>query len=138
MDHLYFVVHTHWDREWYEPFQRMRARLVAMTDRMLTLVEEGKIPCFHFDGQTIVLEDYLEVRPENARRIAKLVKDGRIQIGPWYVLAGGETGPFRCRCGDRRPKPAESFAASGRPGYTRVGSGESNGNPGLYEKRSES
>src|SRR6202166_3152617 len=87
MDHLYFVVHTHWDREWYEPFQRMRARLVAMTDRMLTLVEEGKIPCFHFDGQTIVLEDYLEVRPENARRIAKLVKDGRIQIGPWYVLA---------------------------------------------------
>ena len=87
MDHLYFVVHTHWDREWYEPFQRMRARLVAMTDRMLALVEEGKIPCFHFDGQTIVLEDYLEVRPENARRIAKLVKDGRIQIGPWYVLA---------------------------------------------------
>ena len=66
MDHLYFVVHTHWDREWYEPFQRMRARLVAMTDRMLTLVEEGKIPCFHFDGQTIVLEDYLEVRPQNA------------------------------------------------------------------------
>ncbi len=87
MDHLYFVVHTHWDREWYEPFQRMRARLVAMTDRMLELVEEGKIPCFHFDGQTIVLEDYLEVRPENARRIAKLIKDGRIQIGPWYVLA---------------------------------------------------
>ncbi len=87
MNQLYFVVHTHWDREWYEPFQRMRARLVAMTDRMLALVEEGKIPCFHFDGQTIVLEDYLEVRPENARRIARLVRDGKIQIGPWYVLA---------------------------------------------------
>jgi len=24
--HLYFVVHTHWDHEWYQPFQRMRAR----------------------------------------------------------------------------------------------------------------
>ncbi len=87
MDHLYFVVHTHWDREWYEPFQRMRARLVAMTDRMLGLVEEGKIPYFHFDGQTIVLEDYLEIRPGNANRIARLVKAGKIQIGPWYVLA---------------------------------------------------
>jgi hypothetical protein len=42
----------------------MRARLVAMTDRMLGLVERGEIPRFHFDGQTIVLEDYLEVRPE--------------------------------------------------------------------------
>jgi 2-O-(6-phospho-alpha-D-mannosyl)-D-glycerate hydrolase len=87
MDHLYFVIHTHWDREWYEPFQRMRARLVAMTDRMLGLVERGEIPCFHFDGQTIVLEDYLEVRPENAKRLHRLVRAGKIQVGPWYVLA---------------------------------------------------
>src|SRR6266852_285464 len=53
MDHLYFVVHTHWDREWYQPFQQMRARLVAMTDRMIPLVERGTIPFFHFDGMTI-------------------------------------------------------------------------------------
>ncbi|MGO9453181.1 MAG: glycoside hydrolase family 38 C-terminal domain-containing protein [Candidatus Binataceae bacterium] len=87
MDHLYFVAHTHWDREWYQPFQRMRARLLAMTDRMLGLLEDGSLPCFHFDGQTIVLEDYLEVRPDAARRIAKLVKAGKLQIGPWYLLA---------------------------------------------------
>jgi hypothetical protein len=36
-----------------------------------------------------------------------------------------ETGPFRCRCEDRGPKPAETLAASGRPAYTGVGSGES-------------
>jgi hypothetical protein len=30
-----------------------------------------------------------------------------------------------------RPIPAETFAESGRPAYTRVGSGESNGNLGL-------
>ncbi|MGA3230274.1 MAG: hypothetical protein ABSD51_10030, partial [Candidatus Binatus sp.] len=87
MEHLYFVVHTHWDREWYQPFQRMRARLLTMTDKMLALLESGALPCFHFDGQTIVLEDYLEVRPESARRIAKLVKAGKLQIGPWYLLA---------------------------------------------------
>ena len=87
MERLYFVVHTHWDREWYQPFQRMRARLVAMADRMLPEVESGALPHFHFDGQTIVLEDYLEVRPYNARRLAALVKKGKIAIGPWYVLA---------------------------------------------------
>jgi alpha-mannosidase len=87
MDQLFFVCHTHWDREWYQPFQRMRARLLTMTDRMLALLENGRVPCFHFDGQTIVLEDYLEVRPENARRIAKLVKAGKLRIGPWYLLA---------------------------------------------------
>ncbi len=87
MDSLYFVVHTHWDREWYQPFQQMRARLVAMADRMIPLVERGTIPFFHFDGQTIVLEDYLEVRPQAERRLRALVAAGKIQIGPWYVLA---------------------------------------------------
>jgi mannosylglycerate hydrolase len=87
MDSLYFVVHTHWDREWYQPFQQMRARLVAMADRMIPLVERGTIPFFHFDGQTIVLEDYLELRPQAERRLRALVRAGKIQIGPWYVLA---------------------------------------------------
>ena len=87
MDHLYFVVHTHWDREWYQPFQQMRARLVAMADRMIPLVESGEIPFFHFDGQTIVLDDYLEIRPEMAPRLKALVRAGKIQVGPWYVLA---------------------------------------------------
>ncbi len=87
MDHLYFVVHTHWDREWYQPFQQMRARLVTMADRMIPLVERGTIPSFHFDGQTIVLDDYLEMRPQAESRLRNLIRAGKIQIGPWYVLA---------------------------------------------------
>ena len=87
MDHLYFVVHTHWDREWYQPFQQMRARLVAMADRMIPLVESGELPSFHFDGQTIVLDDYLEIRPEMAPRLRAQIRAGKIQVGPWYVLA---------------------------------------------------
>src|ERR1700730_12184250 len=92
MDSLYSVVHTHWDREWYQPFQQMRARLVAMADRMIPLVERGAIPFFHFDGQTIVLEDYLEVRPQAEGRLRALIRAGKIQIGPWYVLAGSFLG----------------------------------------------
>ncbi len=87
MDQLYFVVHTHWDREWYQPFQQMRARLVAMADRMIPLVERGTIPSFHFDGQTIVLDDYLEMRPRAEPRLRSLIRAGKIQVGPWYVLA---------------------------------------------------
>src|SRR3984957_15917662 len=87
MDHLYFVVHTHWDREWYQPFQQMRARLVTMADRMIPLVERGTIPSFHFDGQTIVLDDYLEMRPRAEPRLRNLIRAGKIQVGPWYVLA---------------------------------------------------
>ena len=87
MDHLYFVVHTHWDREWYQPFQQMRARLVTMADRMIPLIERGTIPSFHFDGQTIVIDDYLEMRPRAEPRLRNLIRAGKIQVGPWYVLA---------------------------------------------------
>jgi len=79
------VSHTHWDREWYRTFQAFRARLVDTIDRVLELVEGD--PGFHFllDGQTVVLEDYLEIRPERRAALAAACRDGRIAIGPWYV-----------------------------------------------------
>ena len=119
MDQLYFVVHTHWDREWYQPFQRMRARLLTMTDKMLALLESGALPCFHFDGQTIVLEDYLEVRPDSARRIAKLVKAGKLQIGPWYLLADSflASGEALIRNLEIGSRIARRFGKSAQTGY---------------------
>lgn len=41
---------------------------------------------FHLDGQTIPLEDYLAVYPENKEEIKKYVQEGRFKIGPWYML----------------------------------------------------
>ena len=41
---------------------------------------------FHFDGQTTVLPDYVEMRPENKKRLQKLIKDGRILVGPWFTM----------------------------------------------------
>ena len=59
--------HTHWDREWYLPFQVFRVRLVALLDRLLPLLESDlSYPRFLLDGQTAVLDDYLAVRPEAA------------------------------------------------------------------------
>jgi mannosylglycerate hydrolase len=81
------VPHTHWDREWYNTFQQFRMRLVKLTDTLLDILEtDSHFTYFVFDGQTIVLEDYLEIRPQNRERLRKLCQEGRIHIGPWYVL----------------------------------------------------
>ncbi|MFC7588976.1 hypothetical protein ACFQYP_38765 [Nonomuraea antimicrobica] len=80
------VPHTHWDREWYEPFQRFRLRLVALLDEVLDTMERE--PSYHFtlDGQLACVDDYLEVRPENRDRVAALVESGRLAVGPWQIL----------------------------------------------------
>ncbi len=79
------VSHTHWDREWYMPFQQYRMRLVDLTDSLIDLLESNpEFRYFTFDGQTIVLEDYLRIRPENEDRLRKLIRGGRLLIGPWY------------------------------------------------------
>lgn len=87
MQTLLFVSHTHWDREWYEPFQVFRTRLVHCIDILLDLLAaDPEYEYFLLDGQTIVLEDYLEVRPDRAQTFRDLIGSGRIQVGPWYVL----------------------------------------------------
>ncbi|GAA0951791.1 alpha-mannosidase [Nonomuraea longicatena] len=80
------VPHTHWDREWYEPFQRFRLRLVALLDEVVETMERE--PSYHFtlDGQLACVDDYLEVRPENRERVAALVRSGRLAVGPWQIL----------------------------------------------------
>ncbi|NOY78197.1 MAG: hypothetical protein GXO76_10060, partial [Calditrichaeota bacterium] len=85
--HVHVVSHTHWDREWYLPFQKYRHRLVQMMDSLLDLLE--KKPSFKYfvmDGQTVVLEDYLEIRPGNRKRLQRAIENRRLFAGPWYVL----------------------------------------------------
>ncbi|MEU8979974.1 alpha-mannosidase [Streptomyces sp. NPDC048309] len=81
-----FVPHFHWDREWYEPFQVFRHRLVAALDTVLETAEANPDFRFTVDGQMAAIEDYLEMRPENRERVAALVADGRLAIGPWLIL----------------------------------------------------
>jgi alpha-mannosidase len=97
-DFRYLVVpHTHWDREWYLPFEQFRLRLGAVVDGVLdTLERDPSFTSFTLDGQAIVLEDYLEVRPENEARLRALLAAGRLEVGPSYVLpdeilVGGES-----------------------------------------------
>ncbi len=86
MRKVIFQISTHWDREWYLPFQGFRYYLVELLDAVTDALEKETIPEFVLDGQTIVLEDYLEIRPENRERLWTLIKQGKLKIGPWYCM----------------------------------------------------
>ena len=84
---LHIVSHTHWDREWYRPFQEFRLRLVRLIDGLLDLLERDRnFKFFMLDGQTIILDDYLAMRPENEKVLRDHIRKGRILIGPWHIL----------------------------------------------------
>ena len=83
----FYCAGTHWDREWYEPFQEFRRWLVELVDELMDLMEKDpEYRCFHLDGQTVVLEDYLEIRPERREELLRLLRGGRLLAGPWYNL----------------------------------------------------
>jgi alpha-mannosidase len=84
---VHYVLSTHWDREWYQPFQAFRHRLVHLFDRTLDDLAAGRLRGpFTTDGQAIVLEDYLEVRPERRPQVETMARAGKLKIGPWFVL----------------------------------------------------
>jgi len=114
------VPHTHWDREWYEAYQTFRLKLVDLVDDLLPLLESD--PAFaHFmlDGQMAVVDDYLEIRPENEERLRHLVQSGRLGVGPWYILmdeflVSGETMVRDLQLGFER---AAAFGGAMEVGY---------------------
>ena len=117
---IILVPHTHWDREWYQTFQQFRMRLVHAIDRLLDILDRD--PAFtHFmlDGQTVVLDDYLEIRPEQSERLKHYIGSGRIQVGPWYLqpdefLVSGESMVRNLQIGLRQ---AAEFGGQMRAGY---------------------
>jgi alpha-mannosidase len=92
----HIISNTHCDREWRFTFQRNRMILVEMIDNAIDILNRSaEYRAFHLDSQTIVIKDYLEIRPEKRDEIKKLVQQKRLFIGPWYILpdefqVGGE------------------------------------------------
>lgn len=83
----YVVTHTHWDREWRYPIWESRIYLAEMLDELLDVLDtQPEYKSFLFDGQSVFLEDYLALRPENEERLKKHIAGGRLLIGPWYTL----------------------------------------------------
>lgn len=82
------ISNTHWDREFRRSFEKTRKDLIIMMDMILDILE--KDPDYHsftLDGHAILVDDYLEMRPEKTQQVKDLIAKGRIVIGPWYTLA---------------------------------------------------
>jgi hypothetical protein len=120
MREVHVVPHTHWDREWYEPFPTFRLRLVDLLDELLDRLEaDPSFIHFQLDGQMAVVDDYLEVRPEARDRLVALAGAGRLSMGPWYVLpdeflVSGETLVRDLQLGLER---ADAFGGAMEIGY---------------------
>jgi alpha-mannosidase len=85
---FHLIPHTHWDREWHLSAATLQARLVPMMDELLDVLnQDATVRSFLLDGQTVLVEDYLRARPDREAELKTLVRTGRLQVGPWYVLA---------------------------------------------------
>ncbi|MBC8434665.1 MAG: alpha-mannosidase, partial [Verrucomicrobia bacterium] len=86
---IHVVSNTHWDREHRHNFQETRFMLVETIDRLIEIMEaDPDFEKFTFDGQSVWIEDYLEVKPHMRDRLKALIDTDRIQIRPWHSLPG--------------------------------------------------
>lgn len=118
---MHLISQTHWDREWRFSSQEIRAMLVDTMDSLLKIMEQDPdYSYYHLDGQTRLLEEYLEIRPENRKRLEKYIREGRILIGPWYILPEENliTGECLVRNLLLGHKIAEEFGQVMKTGYT--------------------
>ncbi len=132
----HWISNTHWDREWRYSMQRTRHMLVYMLDMLLDILDkEPEFKSFHLDSQTIPLQDYLEIRPQQRERVVGHIKAGRLLVGPWYVLpdefcVGGESLIRNLLLGHRQ---AGELGGVSKTGYSPFGWGQLSQMPQLYK-----
>jgi len=118
---------THWDREWRFTAEQSLLRLAELVDELMDVLEaNASYRCFLLDGGTVVLEDYLAVRPGQEGRLRALFEAGRIQTVMWYTLpemntVAPEALIRNLLLGKRR---AEAFGGAIKTGYTATSYGQ--------------
>lgn len=132
---IYLISNTHWDREWLYNFQETRMMLVDFLDGLLDLMEkQDTYRSYVLDSQSVPIEDYLEVRPENRNRVEELVKSKRLLIGPWYTCPEGfeVNGESLVRNLLMGHKVAKSFGHVMKVGHTPFSYGQNSQMPQIY------
>ncbi|MFP3155361.1 glycosyl hydrolase-related protein [Lachnospiraceae bacterium ZAX-1] len=127
--------HTHWDREWRYPMWKNRMLLIDFMDELLDILDtDPDYHCFLMDGQSVPIEDYLEVKPEMEERVKKHILDGRILIGPWYTLP--DLYPIDGECLVRNllkgMRVSKSYGKVMKIGYNSFGWGQTAQLPQIY------
>lgn len=132
----YVVPHTHWDREWRYPLWQNRILLTRFIEELLQILDTNpEYKCFVLDGQSVIIEDYLEVRPKDTERVCKYIKEGRLAIGPWYTLP--DLYPIDGECLVRNLlkgiRYSDSLGGHLKVGYNSFGWGQTAQFPQIYQ-----
>lgn len=84
---VHIISHSHWDRERYMAYEQHHMRLINLINDLLKLFKTNPdFHNFHLDGQTIILDDYLQVRPDKKAELQEAFSQGKLRIGPFYIL----------------------------------------------------
>lgn len=85
MKKIHMISHTHWDREWY--FTTLDTQVLALKSfrEIFKALEGNNNLKYHLDGQSSILEDYLNLRPEDSEIARTLIEEKRLFVGPWYT-----------------------------------------------------
>jgi mannosylglycerate hydrolase len=84
---MHLMINTHWDREWRWSFRETQSKLKYAMDLLIeTMGKDERFNSFHTDAQVSMVDDYLDICPENRDRVVTLIKSGKLLIGPWYTL----------------------------------------------------
>ncbi len=127
---------THWDREWRHTAEQSKLRLADLMDNIIDILEnKDTYKYFCVDGGTIVIEDYLTVRPEMKERVQNLIKAGKMIIVNWYTLP--ETNTVAPESLIRNllwgHKMAKELGGGMKSGYTATSYGQPSQLPQLYK-----
>jgi mannosylglycerate hydrolase len=130
----HFIPNSHLDREWTLNYQQTRKLTVEFLDTLLDIMEKNEEYTFCLDSQTVPLEDYLEIRPQNREQIKRFVQSGRLNIGPWYTapdcnITYGESVVRNLLMGH---KVAAEFGEAMKVGYTPFGFNQPSQLPQIY------
>lgn len=85
---LHIVSHSHWDREWYRPLEAFARLMVSTVDNVVAQLVRGRetgVAHFHWDSQSVLVEDYLAARPEAQQLLVDLINNNQLGVGPWYT-----------------------------------------------------
>ena len=83
----YIISHTHWDREWFAPYNITKKLLPGLFKRLFEIIDNNPDYKFVLDGQMLIVEDYLSNFEGNERekienKLKKYSKN--IAFGPYY------------------------------------------------------
>lgn len=82
---IHLVNHTHWDREWYFTTSDSLVLSDDIFTNVLSTLQSNAEMKFTLDGQSSIIDDYLEIRPEKIHLVKELVANGQLKIGPWFT-----------------------------------------------------